>query len=151
MHKVHIIFALLFFLIGSALHTLAQIDAIARAKSTTGSSRVQIFLGRWQTILIRAAWSVALFMLWLQGQLVAVMTAAHVPVSDSMAAILDLHVGGAVAFMAGYAFDSALAFAPWLKNTIPPPIDSQNGTSGPTPPNSTGVTAKGVDLTPPKG
>jgi hypothetical protein len=149
--KAHIALALLFFLIGSALHTLAQIDAIARAKSTTGSSRTAILLGRWQTILIRAAWSIALFTLWLQGQLVAVMTAAHIPVPDSMAAILDLHVGGAVAFMAGYAFDSALAFAPWLKNTIPPPIDSMNGPSGPNPPNSTAVTAKGVDLTPPKG
>lgn len=123
MHKGHIALALLFFLVGSALHTLAQIDAIARAKNNPQNSRVQIFLGRWQTILIRAAWSVALFTLWLQGQLVAVLTAAHVPVPDWAAAILDLHVGGAIAFMAGYLFDSALAFIPGLNNSVPPPID----------------------------
>src|SRR5579863_2718466 len=101
MQKAHIALALLFFLIGSALHTLAQIDAIARSKNNPQNSRVQIFLGRWPTIVIRAFWSLALFTLWLQGQLVAVLTAAHVPVPDSITAILDLHVGGAIAFMAG--------------------------------------------------
>jgi hypothetical protein len=141
MHKGHVFFALLFFLIGCGLHTLAQIDAIARAKNTTCSSRLEILAARWQTILIRTAWSVALFTLWLQGQLVAVMTAVKIPVPDMIAGILDLHVGGAVAFMAGYAFDSALAFAPWLKNTIPPPIDFQNGAS----------TASPVDTSKPKG
>lgn len=145
MHKGHMIFALLFFLIGCGLHTLAQIDAIARAKNTTCSSRIEILAARWQTILIRTAWSVALFTLWLQGQLIAVMTAAKIPVPDMMAVILDLHVGGAVAFMAGYTFDSALTFAPWLKNSIPPPIDFQNGDSAPE------STAGKIDSTPPKG
>lgn len=144
MHKGHIALALLFFLVGSALHTLAQIDAIARAKNNPQNSRWQIFLLRWQTILIRAAWSVALFTLWLQGQLVAVMTAAHVPVPDSVAGILDLHVGGAIAFMAGYLFDSALAFIPVLNNSVPPPIDQSNGPTG-----LTATTA--VDTTKPKG
>jgi hypothetical protein len=123
MHKAHIALALLFFVVGSGLHTLAQIDAIARAKNNPQNSRLAIFLARWQTIVIRAAWSVALFTLWLQGQLVAVLGAAHVPIPDSMAAILDLHVGGAIAFMAGYLFDSALAFIPGLNNSVPPPID----------------------------
>jgi hypothetical protein len=133
MHQ-HTILAIIFFVVGSALHTLAQIDAIARAKNNPSNSRVGIFLSRWQSILIRAAWSVAFFTLWLQGQLVAVLTAVKIPLPDSVSGILDLHVGGAVAFMAGYLFDSALAFIPGLKNSVPPPIDSSNGGAPPAPP-----------------
>lgn len=122
MHHTTVL-AVIFFLVGSALHTLAQIDAIARAKNNPSNSRVGIFLSRWQAIVIRAAWSVAFFTLWLQGQLVAVLTAVKIPLPDSVTGILDLHVGGAVAFMAGYLFDSALAFIPGLKNSVPPAID----------------------------
>jgi len=126
MHK-HIFFAMIFFLVGSALHTLAQIDAIARSKTNPNNSRLAIFLSCWQTILIRAAWSMAFFTLWLQGQLVAVLTAAKIPLPDTITGILDLHVGGAVAFMAGYLFDSVLAFIPGLKSSVPPPIDAATG------------------------
>lgn len=118
------LFAVLFFLIGSALHTLAQIDAIARSKNNPHNSRVEIFADRWQTILIRAAWSLAFFTLWLEGQLAAVLAAAKIPIPDTVAGILDLHVTGAVAFMAGYVFDSALAFIPGLKSSVPPAIDT---------------------------
>lgn len=118
------VFALLFFLIGSALHTLAQIDAIARAKNNSHNSRVEILFERWQTILVRTAWSLAIFTLWLQGQLVAVLAATKIPLPDTMTGILDLHVTGAVAFMAGYLFDSALTFIPGLKNSVPPSLDA---------------------------
>src|SRR5258707_14190664 len=115
--------ALLFFLIGSALHTLAQVDAIARSKNNPNNSRLTIFQARWQPILIRTAWSMAIFVLWLQGQLVAVLAATKIPMPDSLAGVLDLHVSGTVAFMAGYLFDSALAFIPGLKNSVPAAID----------------------------
>lgn len=116
------VLAYVFFAIGSALHSLAQIDAIARAKP--GQTRLGILESRWQTILIRAAWSLAFFTLWLRGQLLAVLTAVHVPLPDAAAGVLDLHVSGAVAFMAGYLFDSALAFIPGLKNSVPPALDA---------------------------
>jgi len=127
MHRMTIL-AMFFFLIGSGLHTLAQVDAIARAKNNPNNSRVTIFKSRWQTILIRAAWSVAIFVLWLQGQLVAVLAATKISVPDSLAGVLDLHVSGAVAFMAGYLFDSALAFIPGLKNSVPAAIDADSST-----------------------
>jgi len=123
--------AILFFLIGSALHSLAQIDAIARSKNNPNNSRVGILESRWQTILIRTAWSMAIFILWLQGQLVAVVTAIKIPLPDSLAGVLDLHVSGPVAFMAGYLFDSALAFIPGLKNSVPPSLDASDGNPPP--------------------
>lgn len=115
--------AILFFLIGSSLHTLAQVDAIARSKGNPQNSRLDIFATRWQTILIRAAWSIAFFTLWLQGQLAAVLAAAKIPLPAWASGFLDLHVTGAVAFMAGYLFDSALAFIPGLNKSVPPAID----------------------------
>lgn len=127
------LFAVIFFLIGSALHTLAQVDAIARSKNNMYKSRLEILTQRWQTILIRTAWSLAFFTLWLQGQLVAVLTAVKIPMPDSIAGVLDLHVSGAVAFMAGYLFDSALAFIPGLKNTVPAAIDAAAPADPPAP------------------
>ncbi|HXP82554.1 MAG TPA: hypothetical protein VN976_21830 [Verrucomicrobiae bacterium] len=116
------------FIVGMALHTLAQIDAIARAKNSPLNSRVAIFLARWQTVVIRSAWSLAFFTLWLQGQLVAVLNAVNVPLPDIARAVLDLHVGGAVAWMAGYLFDSGLSFVPGLKSSVPPALDSTSET-----------------------
>jgi hypothetical protein len=121
------ILAVCFFLIGSALHTLAQIDAIARSSNGSSHSRAGLFLSRWETILIRLAWSIAIFALWLEGQLVAVLTAAKITLPSWAGGVLDLHIGAPVAFMAGYLFDSALAFIPGLKNSVPPAIDAPAG------------------------
>jgi hypothetical protein len=126
------VLAVIFFLVGSALHSLAQVDAIARSKNNTYKSRLAILAARWQTILIRTAWSLAFFTLWLQGQLVAVLAAVKIPLPDAATAILDLHVTGAVAFMGGYLFDSALAFIPGLKNSVPPAIDAPSPPPPPT-------------------
>ena len=112
------------FLIGSALHTMAQVDAIARSKNNPAKSRIGILADRWQTIVIRAAWSLAIFALWLQGQLVAFLSALNITLPDMASRILDLHIGAPVSFMAGYVFDSALAFIPGLKSSVPPAIDS---------------------------
>jgi hypothetical protein len=139
------ILALLFFLIGSALHTLAQIDAIARAKNGGSNSRMVILQARWSTILNRGAWSIAFFTLWLQGQLVALLTVLHIPLPNFATAMFDLHIGGAVAFMAGYVSDSALAFIPGLNNSLPPSIDTSFGSQVGTNPQAK------VDASPPKG
>src|ERR1700732_4026396 len=114
---------MVFFLIGSGLHTLAQVDAIARSKSNQWNSRLAILKQEWITILTRDGWCIALFVLWLQGQLVATLTANKVPLPDMALTILDLHVGSAIAFMAGYSFDSVLSFIPGLKSTLPAAID----------------------------
>ena len=119
MHTFHPV-ALLCFMIGLALHLLAQIDAIARAKNNTQNSRLGILKSRWSTFLIRGAWCLAIFIAWLQGELVHVLVAVNVPLPDMAKAILDLHVGVLIAFGAGYMFDSLLGFIPALKSSLPP-------------------------------
>jgi len=128
MHRQTIV-AAIFFLVGSAMHTLAQIDAIARAKNNPANSRIGILATRWQTIVNRDAWAFAFFVLILQGQFVALLNAVKIPVPSAMAAVLDLHVGGAIAWMAGYLSDSALAFIPGLNTSLPPAIDPGNDSS----------------------
>src|SRR5258706_16190783 len=113
MHKQAII-ATIFFLVGSAMHTMAQIDAIARAKNNPANSRVGILGTRWQAIMNRDAWALAFFALILQGQFVALLNAVKIPVPAMVAGLLDLHVGAAISWMAGYVSDSALAFIPGL-------------------------------------
>jgi hypothetical protein len=123
MHR-HIIIATIWFLVGSAMHTLAQVDAIARAKNNPANSRMGILLSRWQTIVNRDAWALAFFVLILQGQFVALLNAIKVPVPSVLAAVLDLHVGAAISWMAGYLSDSALAFLPGLNTSLPPAIEA---------------------------
>jgi hypothetical protein len=122
--------AICFFIIGLILHAAAQIDAIARSKNNPQTSRLAILRTRWIAILIRGAWCLALFILWLQGQLVEVLTAINVPLPDTAAKILGLQVSAPIAFMAGYAFDSALGYVPWLKSSVPPPIDQTSIPAG---------------------
>jgi hypothetical protein len=124
MHHHLSVVALVFFFVGIALHTLAQVDAIARSKNNPARSRTAILKSVWVAIVIRSAWCVAFFVLWLQGQLVNLLEVMKIPIPEIMTAVFGLHVGGGVAFMAGYASDSALAFIPKLKNSVPPPIDT---------------------------
>jgi hypothetical protein len=135
MHK-QMIFATVLFLVGSASHTYWQIDAIARAKNNPNNSRLGILRDRWATIMNRAFWSLAIFALWLQGQLAAVLGAMHISLPAAVTGILGLHISGAITFMAGYMSDSALAFIPGLTTSIPPAIQNgtfSNGPSGPKP------------------
>jgi len=117
------VLAVLFFLVGSGLHTLAQVDAIARAKSNPLDSRLTILRLQWVTILVRTGWCTAIFILWLQGELVDVLRAVKISVPDAAAGIMDLHVGSAIAFLSGYAFDSGLSFIPGLKSTLPAALE----------------------------
>jgi hypothetical protein len=130
--KTHTIVALIFFLVGSGMHTLFQVDAIARSKNNPNNSRLAILRDRWPTILNRAAWSMGFFALWLQGQLVALLNAIHIPLPAAALAVLDLHLGAALSWMAGYMSDSALAFIPGLTTSIPPAIQQPGPPSAPT-------------------
>lgn len=115
------------FIVGFALHALAQVDAIARAKNNPANSRTAIIKARAIPILVRGTICVAGFSLWLQGELVTALTAIGVPIPAMVSKILDLHVGAAIAFLAGYAFDSGLAYIPFLKSSVPPSIDALGG------------------------
>lgn len=112
----------IFFVIGQALHALAQIDAIARSKNNPTDSRLTLFLARWIPIVCRAALCFALFELWLQGELADTLIALEVHLPAWGARVLDLHVGSAVAFLAGLAFDSVIGYIPIFKSSVPPPI-----------------------------
>lgn len=116
--------ALIFFYIGMSIHTLAQVDAIARARNNPQTSRLSIIKGAWISIISRGSWATAFFVLILQGELGHVLTALQIPIPDVLSGILGIHIGGALAWCAGYLSDSALAFIPGLKSSIPPPIDS---------------------------
>ena len=113
--------ALAFFLVGLALHALAQIDAIARAPNNALKTRLSVFSDRWVQIVVRGGICTALFVLWLQGQLVDTLEAMSIPVPQSFQGLLDLHVGGAIGLLAGYVSDSALAYVPWFNSSAPPP------------------------------
>lgn len=113
--------AILLFIAGCGLHTLAQIDAIARAKKL---SRLFILHDRWPTILIRTVISWAFFVLWLQGQLADLAKGLNIPLPGFLTAIVDVHIGGAVSLLIGYSFDSILAYIPGLTTTlgVPPAV-----------------------------
>jgi hypothetical protein len=115
--------ALTCFIAGLALHVLAQVDAIARAKNNAASSRIGIIQDRAIPIIVRSAICAAVFILWLQGQLAGTLIATGIAIPDWAGKVLDLHVGGGIAFLAGYCFDSGLAFIPVFKSYVPPPID----------------------------
>ena len=120
--------AVAFFIIGLALHALAQADGIARSKNNQVTSRWAVFRAYWVTLAVRGAICIAIFILWLQGQLAEVLMALGVPIPDSLAAVMNLHVGGAIGFMAGYAFDSLLGYIPRLNTSVPPAIDVPSAT-----------------------
>ena len=126
-HYLHLV-ALVLFLVGDALHVLVQVDDLARKGKTT---RKAIFSERWVSIIVRGSISTAFFLLWLQGQLDDLITATGISIPASIDKILDMQVSGALALLAGFAFDSAIGYIPFLsKIGVPPPIVD---TGAPTP------------------
>lgn len=119
-----IIVAVSLFVVGMALHVLAQVDAIARAKNNPANSRLELLKDRWIPILNRSAVCLAFFFMWLEGELVVMLTAIKIPIPDVARAVLDLHVGGPLAFLAGISFDALLGFIPKLNTSLPPGIDA---------------------------
>jgi hypothetical protein len=111
--------AILFFLIGTILHTVTQIDTVARSKNNPENSRIALLKSRLIPILSRTGCSLALFILWLQGELVTILGALNIPIPSAAKNLLDLHIGGAIAFLIGFSFDSMLAFIPSLNQAAP--------------------------------
>lgn len=132
MQKISIL-AVVFFLVGEALHTLAQVNAIAQARNNPANSMAEVFAARWVNVLVRSAICLAFFILILQGQFVEILKTFRVPLPEIALAVLGLHVGSAVAFLAGFAFDAGLGYIPKLATSlgVPVAIDA-------TPPPTTG-------------
>jgi hypothetical protein len=116
---------ILWFLFGQALHVAAQVDAIARAKNNPIDSRAAILKARATAFIVRIGLSSAVFVLWLQGTLIEVIMATGLTVPDSIEKVLNLHVTGAIAVLAGFAADSVLGYIPFLKSSIPPPPEDK--------------------------
>lgn len=110
---------LVFFLFGELLHVLAQLDEIARFFKEQPNSRTQIFIERVTPYIVRICVASAIFVLWLQGTLVETLAVAGISLPDAVMKVLNLHVTGAIAVLAGYAADSALGYISFFKTTVP--------------------------------
>lgn len=120
LHTAHFVVAGIFFVLGEAMHTLVQIDSLVREKNNPETSRIALLKDQWIPLVTRLVWNLAAFALILEGEFVAILKAINIPIPDALTAILDIHVGGAVAWLAGYGFDSILAYVPGLKTYTPP-------------------------------
>jgi hypothetical protein len=110
------IWALLGFLLGLALHILAQVDAVARAANNPNNTWLAVLKARAISYIVRSGLALAVFMLWLEGGLVAALMATGITLPDMAQKVLALHVTGALAVLAGYCADSALGYLPFVKN-----------------------------------
>lgn len=115
--------------IGYALHVLAQVDAIVRAKNNAAVSRLTVLKERWTVFLIRAFISSCLFWIFLDGGLPDLLMAFKMEAPGwllALSAVINSQAGPPVAGLIGYGIDSMLAYVPFLKSYIP--SDSPNVT-----------------------
>lgn len=121
--------AMVSFILGNALHGLAQVNDIARK---TNQSLGKVAYDHWVPLLVRGAICMFIFLLLLEGQMEDVITALHIPLPQSVQGILNLNVNnGAIAGLAGYVFDSALGYIPFIQKLgVPPAIDAPPATPG---------------------
>lgn len=130
--------AMIWFLVGNALHGLAQVNDLAQKNATSWKV---VLKNRWVPLLVRAAFSLFIFLAFLEGQLSDVITAMHIPLPQWAQGLLGVNLNsGAIAAVCGYAFDSALGYVPFLQKIgLPPSIDQPTPTQptpsapGPTP------------------
>lgn len=142
----HIYLAAMFcFIIGQLLHALAKVNEVATANKQPFD---KVFYDRWITLFVRFGICMFLFLGLLEGQIGDVITATHLTLPQWAQALLQINVSnGAIAGLAGFAFDSALTYIPGIQKLgVPPAIDAQNGSAGQTPNSTTKV-----DAAPPKG
>lgn len=134
-HHVHLI-AVLFFLLGDALHALAQVDAVARA---TGQKRRKVVYDRWVPFVVRGAISAFLFVGILDGQIDDLLNSTGATLPSWLDKLLGLQVDqGWLAGLFGYAFDSALGYIPALQKLgVPPPVEAPP--APPPPPTTKGT------------
>lgn len=142
-HHIYLI-AMIGFIVGNALHGLAQINKEARLKKT---SMKEVFSYFWVPLLVRGVLCMFGFLLLLEGQADDIITAMHIPLPAFVQGLLNLNVNNfAIAGLAGWGFDSGLGYIPKIEKLgVPPAIDAAtNGTENPQP------TATKVDGAPPK-
>lgn len=120
-HHVHLI-AIVFFLVGDALHVLAQLNDLADKQKT---SMLAVLKTRWVSIAVRAFISLALFVGWLDGQIDDMIAGMGITLPAWVDKLLGLQVDqGWLAALIGYAFDSALGYFPGIQKLgVPPSID----------------------------
>lgn len=117
------------FLLANALHALVNINDLAQKNKATLGATLKI---HWIPILVRAAFAMFVFLAFLEGQLIDVLTAIHIPVPQGVAG-LNLN-SGPIAALCGYCADSALGYVPKLnKIGLPPAIDVPANGSAPPP------------------
>lgn len=120
--------AWLLFIIGLLVHLVAQVAAITAAPNNPDNSFLLILQKRWSTILVRSFISIMLFWILFGGGLPEFLSIVGVQAPDWIAKLATVvhmsGVGAAFSGLAGYFGDSALAFFPALKSSVPPPIFS---------------------------
>jgi hypothetical protein len=120
LHTTHFVLAGVFFVLGQAMHMLVNIDSTVRDKTNPATSHIELIKQGAIPLVSRLVWNLAVFALILEGEFVAILHAMSIPVPGVLTALLDLHVGAAIAWLAGYSFDSLLAYVPKLKTYTPP-------------------------------
>lgn len=125
-HHVYLV-SMICFLLGNALHGLAQVNDLAQKKSM---SRLTVLQNHWIPLTVRAVFSMALFLAFLEGEIVDLITALHIPLPQSLQGVSGLNLNnGPLAAVFGYAFDSALGYIPFLQKIgLPPAIDQPDVT-----------------------
>lgn len=114
--------AMLSFILGNALHGLAQVNDIAQK---TKQTRRKILNDSWVPLLVRGVICLALFLGVLEGQIADALSAAHVTLPSWASGLLGINVNnGPLAAICGYVFDSLLGYIPKIQKLgIPPSID----------------------------
>lgn len=119
-HHHYTIFAL--FVLGYVLHAGLQVDAVARAKNNPTKTRLAVIELNWIRLASRFFVSLMIFLwVWKNPSLVPSMLGyLGLSLSSNAIAILTLPISPPVAGGFGFAVDSALAYIPVLKNSLPP-------------------------------
>lgn len=120
-HHIYLL-ALTFFVLGNALHGLAQVNDVAQK---TKQSRSKVLSDSWVPLLVRGFLCLFLFLGLLEGQIDDILMAAHIPIPMWLQGLLDINVNSAwIAGLAGYGFDSAIGYIPKIQKLgIPPSIE----------------------------
>jgi len=116
------------FIVGQALHLFLQIDAMVRSSTSPATSRLTVLKAKASTFAARFFVCTMIFWLWFDGQLVAVIQGTGISVPSWVTAVVGLHISAGVAGLVGFAIDSAIAYIPGLKSTLPQDTPPPSGT-----------------------
>jgi hypothetical protein len=130
---VNIIVIWLVFILGQAIHLFLQIDAMVRSSTSPATSRLTVLEAKASTFLARFFVCTMIFWLWFDGQLAAVIQGTGISVPSWVTALIALHISGGWAGLVGFGIDSALAYIPGLKSTLPQDTPPPPPPAGPMP------------------